>query len=424
MKTRAPGPLTIVVGAGNQQFRSYGLRSIGERFSVALLDERPPAWAMTYAAVSRAVDLHDHEAVFAATRELGYRHEIAGVMTYMEHHVHLAARLAEHLHTPGSPSESVAAARDKHATRTLLAAATVPSARSLLVASEDAAARNAAELGYPVVLKPRSMGGSAGVRRADSEAEVREAFRAARFARALGLEATGEPGVLLEEYLHGPEISVECVVLGPGDVHVVAVTHKQLGPEPVFEEVGHVVDATDPLTSDPRIHQVATAALDAVGITHGVMHLEMRLIDGINPHIIEINARLGGDLIPHLVYLATGVNLPIVAAALASGQRVRALDLQHTRAGTAAVRFIYPSSSGRVVRLTLPSFYTSWLDTCTATAHPGDEVSAPPHATILDRLAHVVVTGDSPDICHDRLSLTIRNIDVTIAPTRGQACVA
>ncbi|MFM9662966.1 carboxylase, partial [Streptomyces scabiei] len=78
-------------------------------------------------------------------------------------------------------------------------------------------------------------------------------------------------------------------------------------------ETGHLVDSSDPLLADSRIRQVALGALSTVGISCGVMHVEMRLTHQ-GPRIVEINARLGGDLIPHLVHLATGLNLPQIAA--------------------------------------------------------------------------------------------------------------
>ncbi|WP_329460546.1 ATP-grasp domain-containing protein [Streptomyces sp. NBC_01497] len=391
---------------------------------MVLLDEHAPVWARAHAVQTLNVDLHDETALLAAGQRIASQYGVSGVVTYMEHHVTAAARLAEQLGVPGNKPEAIAAARDKHRTRTLLAAAGVPSARSVLAPSEQDAIAYAAELGYPVVVKPRGMGGSAGVRRADTTRQVRDAYRTARSARVLGLENAGEQGVLVEQYLDGPEISVECVALGRGQVHVVAVTRKELGPEPAFEEVGHVVDSHEPLLANPRIQEVATAALDAVGIVTGVHHVEMRLLGGVQPHIIEINARLGGDLIPHLVRLATGVDLALIAAGLAVGEPIGPEDLQHTATGCAAVRFIYPAGTGQLSELTTPQVDASWLDTYTRTARPGQQVTAPPQATLLDRLVHIVVTGDTPQTCQDRIAQVERITTHTVLPTQATACVA
>lgn len=413
-------PLLVVIGAGSRVWRGYGLQHIAARHRVALLDEHPPAWANDYVAVSMAVDLADTEAVTQAVAALAADQSVAGVLTYMEQHLAVTARIAERFMLPGNTPSAVEACRDKYLSRSLLAAANVPSARSYLVPDAETAVEYAVLLGGPVVLKPRSMGGSAGVRRADTPDQVRDAFHAARGASLFGLEKTGPAGVLIEEYLDGPEISVECVVLGHDTVHIAAITRKYLGDEPGFQETGHLVDASDPLLADPRIREVALGAVSTVGISCGVMHIEMRLTRQ-GPRIVEINARLGGDLIPHLVHLATGLNLPQIAADLAVGADP---ELVLSQSQSAAVRFLYPPVTGHVTALNTGTF-ASWLNRFEWTATPGSHVNAPPRATLLDRLALAVVIGPDPDTCHQRLQLVEERSGVHIQPdTVSTACVA
>ncbi|MFE0135423.1 acetyl-CoA carboxylase biotin carboxylase subunit family protein [Streptomyces sp. NPDC059037] len=413
-------PLLVVLGAGSRTWRGYGLQHIAARYPVALLDEKPPAWADDHVELCLPVDLADGEAVSDAVETLAEDRGVAGVLTYMENHIVLAARLADRFALPGSTPAAMEACRDKHLSRSLLAAAGVPSARSYLVEDAETAVEYAVLLGGPVVLKPRSMAGSAGVRRADTLDQVRDAFQAARGAGLFGIERTGTPGVLIEEYLDGPEISVECVVLGHGTVHIAAVTRKDLGDEPAFQEVGHLVDATDPLLDDPQVRDVALGALTALGVSSGVMHVEMRLT-GQGPRIVEINARLGGDLIPHLVHLATSLNLPQVAADLAVGADP---ELIPSQSQSAAVRFLFPAVTGHITAVHT-GIFASWLDRFQWTAAPGSHVTAPPRATLLDRTALAVVTGPDPDTCHRRLQLVEERSGIHIQPdTATTACVA
>ncbi|MFJ6437840.1 acetyl-CoA carboxylase biotin carboxylase subunit family protein [Streptomyces sp. NPDC091416] len=415
-----PAPLLLVLGAGNRTYREYGLLHIAARHSVALLDDRPPAWAAPIVDISVPVKLTDNEAVAETVNRLAADYGVAGVLTYVENHVGLAARLADTLALPGNAPGAVEACRDKYLTRSLLAASEVPSARSRLVHDADAAVECQMRLGGPVVLKPRSLAGSAGVRRADNPDEVRAAYQLAKKAVLFGLETGGANGVLIEEYLDGPEISVECVALGNGTIHIAAVTRKYLSPEPAFQEIGHLVDAADPLLADPRIQDVATAALTAVGISRGVMHVEMRLTRQ-GPRIIELNARLGGDLIPHLVHLATGLNLPQITADLAVGAAPHLIPTRHQ---SAAVRFFFPHTTGRVTAVNTEPV-APWLDRFEWTVPPGSHVTAPPQATLLDRTALAVVTGPDADTCHHRLRLIEERSNVHIqAATVTTACVA
>ncbi|MFF8992550.1 ATP-grasp domain-containing protein [Streptomyces sp. NPDC014983] len=385
-----------------------------------MLDSAPPAWTRPHLAAQITVDLTDHDATLRAAKEAAAVRPVAGVLTYLEHYVELAARIARDLGLPAPTPEAVEACRDKAATRRLLAEHGVPSARSVVVTTPDEAVTAADTIGYPVVIKPRGMAGSAGVRRADTPADIRAFYQAATTETVLGLDEHAVAGVLVEEYLAGPEISVECVVLGPGRVEVVAVTRKHLGPEPGFQETGHTVDATDPLRRDPDVHAVAHAALEAVGITTGVMHVEMRLTPS-GPRIVEINARLGGDLIPRLVELATGVSLPLAAARLATGQRP---DLTETLRRAAAIEFQYPTARGRIGHTTLTEATAPWIERLVVTRQVGDLVAAPPHAALDDRLAFALVTGPDAATCRRRTRTALNHLTVHIdQPVHVTACV-
>ncbi|MFF3358835.1 acetyl-CoA carboxylase biotin carboxylase subunit family protein [Streptomyces sp. NPDC002917] len=235
------------------------------------------------------------------------------------------------------------------------------------------------------------------------------------------------PGALIEESLDGLEIGVEAVVLGPGDIQIIAVTRKRLGPGPAFEEMGHCVDANDVLLREPAVSDVITHALEALGITLGVVHADMRLTDS-GPRLIEVNACLGGDLIPLLVQLATGINLVRVAAALASGA---VPDLTPSRAEAAAIGILYPYTSGRVEELNLSSpdepwleIFEPWLERLVWTQQIGNWVSAPPASSIADRVAHWVVTGKDTAMCDERLLRTAETVVARIAAAPHTATCA
>src|SRR5205814_6353046 len=144
--------------------------------------------------------------------------------------------------------------------------------------------------------------------------------------------------VLVEEYLDGPEITVDAVVWR-GEVRPAFISHKELDQPPTFEETGHIVVADDPLLRDERLQAAVQAAHAALGFEHGVTHTEVRLTSR-GPRIVEVNGRLGGDLITYVGLLATGVDLAVAAAWLAAGELP---DITPRRRCTAAVRYYYPA---------------------------------------------------------------------------------
>ena len=398
-----PKPL-LLLGAGGPSgaYRRDPLASIAAVYPVVLVDADAPAWARPYLADHIAVDLADVEATAAEVKAYAAHRDLAGVMTYMEHHVVTTALLAQQLGLPGTSPQSMEACRDKAATRYLLDVHGVPSARAVLAENAETAVAWAGEHGFPVMVKPRAQAGSAGVMRADTPSEVRAAFDRAGRETVLGLDAYGPHGVLVEEFLDGPEISVEVAVLGPGDSRLIAVTRKTVGPPPTAQEYGHCVDARDPLLTDPELARLITAAADAVGVTCGALCIEV-MLTARGPRIVEINGRIGGDLLHVLIDEALGLDLAQIAADIATGTRPQ---LQPTRARSAAIQFLYPDRSGTFQHLAAPDRLTEhdWLERLVTTTEPGAHVAAPPAATYNDRLAHWIVRGADPAQCAARLS--------------------
>jgi glutathione synthase/RimK-type ligase-like ATP-grasp enzyme len=424
--TTATAPVLLVLGAGSQLYQAHCLERITAAHPTVLVDDSaPPEWAEPYIVGFLGADLRAADEAVAAVKEFAAERPVAGLMTYMEHHVELAARLAQDLGLPGMTPESAFHCRDKAETRRLLSQHRVPSARSYTADTEQDAVDAARLLGVPVVVKPRGLGGSAGVRRADNEAAVRAAYRAATSASTLGLPAFAVTGCLVEEYLVGEEVSAATVVLGPGRASIVAVARKLLGPEPTFLEVGHSVRAHDALARDPALQSVVRRTVDALGITSGLLHIELRLTDR-GPRVIEVNARLGGDLIPRLAELALGIDLPAAAAALATGTEP---DLTQRAASAAAIRFAYPRLSGRISELSASNpdetgldTHEPWLDRLVLTQQLGSYVSAPPLSSIDDRLAHWVVQGPDDRAVTQRLDDIADRLVVAIDAPHVTAC--
>ena len=163
----------------------------------------------------------------------------------------------------------------------------------------------------------------------------------------------GYPGVhvpddyLVEQYLPGPEVSVDGVVF-EGEYTPLFLAHKQTGPEPFFTEIGHVVTAGDRLLADETVLTMLQEAHKALGITHGTTHSELRLTpDG--PVIVEVNGRPGGDMFPYLCKLATGVDACPAAVDVVTG---RAPSLHRTLSKSVGIRFP-PTEPGRVRSVTV-----------------------------------------------------------------------
>jgi biotin carboxylase len=387
-------PALLVVATGARLYREYLLRSIATRYRVHLLLSAEPTWEREYITGATVLESTlDADELCAAARELDACWPVDGVLCWDEARILQTASVAEALGLPGGDPAAILRCRDKHLTRDALAAAGVPQPRSALVGGVEEALATAADFGYPVVLKPRALAASLGVVLARTPEELAAHFAFARdttLPEAPDYELT----VLVEEFADGPEISVDCAVSG-GVVAPLYVARKEVGYAPYFEEIGHRVDAGDPLLRDPRLRESLRATHAALDFRDGMTHVELKLThDG--PKVIEVNARLGGDLIPYLGLRASGIDPGLAAAAVACG---RAPDVRASRALVGGVRFFYVEHDDTVIEevsfdaARLPA--RSRIDLAVATAAPGAIVSPPPRGTLFGRIAYATVLGET-----------------------------
>jgi biotin carboxylase len=407
-------PLLALIASGDRRYREYIVRSVASRYRLWLLEAHEPTWQRPYLAGSSLVDVRDPHALIVAARAVPPDHgPLAGVFCYDEWTIEAAAVLAQTLSLPTSPPSAVAACRDKAATRQRLADAGLPQPQSFPVASLDQTTAAADKIGYPVVVKARALAGSIGVVRVDTVDDLHTAYTAA------AVDFPGVPrqdaGVLVEEYLDGPEISIDSAVID-GSVTPIAVAHKTVGLHPYFEETAHVVDATDPLLRDPELREYLTAAHRAVGFRHGMTHTEVRFTrDG--PRIVEVNARLGGDFIPYLGHLATGVDLGLVAADIAAGRTPAIIP---TLRRAASIRFLYPLEDCVVDEVVVHADrFTAHTHQAIATAIRGQQLRLPP-AGFLARYGHVIGVADTAEQARAATADAERIVELRYTPLARQ----
>lgn len=385
----------LVVGSGVRPYREYLLASACRVAPLWLLETVEATWQSPYLAGSTVVDVSDPAALVAAGTALAARREVGGVLCYDEALILATAHLREALGLPGMGVAAVEACRDKRTTRAVLRRAGLRQPVSVTVATLDEARAAAAETGFPLVVKPRALGASNGVRLVDDATALPAAFEVARQA-SHPLVPTYEEGVLVEEYLEGPEISVDGYWLG-GRYRPMFVAHKRVGFEPGFEEVGHVTSADDPLLADPEVLSVLERTHEALGAEAGVTHTELRLTPK-GPQVVEVNGRLGGDLIPYVGWLASGIDPARVATQLALGRRPRP---RATRRRAGAVRFLYPPQDCIVEAVDTSSVcWPEGVDEgeVRIPVQPGDTLRLPP-AFNLGRYAAVICCAPTPERC-------------------------
>ena len=339
-------------------------------------------------------DTNDEAAVTAAALALHARRPLAGILPGFEFYVDAAARLAARLGLPSLPPATVTRARDKALMRATVEAVGLRVPR--WAEAGDAAGLTAAaeRVGFPAVLKPAASAGSVHVSRVDDAAQLAEAYAWMHADPRTDLGRRLDGRVLLEEYLDGPEVSVEGLVAG-GELSPLAVTTKMLGPEPWFVEVGHVVPQDLQPAARAGIEAYVAGVGRALGLTLGVFHCELRLVRG-EPVLVEIGARLPGGHIADLVELVTGVSMPKVMLAAHTGLDPARLGAFGTpRAKYAGIAAITAGGPGQVAALPGVDRLRGAEDVLDVQVYvsPGEELPLPDD--FRSRLGHVIFHADS-----------------------------
>jgi biotin carboxylase len=323
--------------------------------------------------------------VIAELRRLQASVDLRGVYSSTDYSMAVAAAAARALGLPGLDPQAALNARNKRRTRELCAKAGVPVPRWSVALTEREAVAAAREFGLPCVVKPMTEAGSLGVRLCRDEAALLAAFHAIADVPTDFRGQPREPGALVEEYLVGPEVSVESLTWG-GRTVVLGVTDKVLGPHPYFVELGETFPSLLPPALAEECSAVAVAALDALGHDFGAAHVEVRLTaDG--PRLIEVNARMGGAQITRLVRESTGLDMPREIIRMHTGDTP---ELSFRTTAAAVSRYVTAPAAGRVEAvhgLDLARRVPGVLDVAVDAA-PGDEARVP--TDNVDVVGHVV----------------------------------
>jgi len=406
-------PHLLLISTGDHQFREYLLTSIAEQYRIHLFSTAEPQWEQRYIDAATVLsDTLDAEVMIPAARQLNERDPVDGVLCWDEARILPASRIAQVLGLPGGDPEMVLRCRDKHLTREAMAAAGVPQPRSIAAGTLEEALDAAAEIGYPVVLKPRAIAASLGVVLAHDETEVRQHFAFAREMNVPGALTYDEGAVLVEEYADGPEISVDSAVFR-GQVRPICLAHKVLGYPPYFEEIGHFVDGADPMLADPELVRILDHAHAALGFTDGMTHAEFRLTPS-GPKLIEVNARLGGDLIPYLGMRVTGIDPGLAAAAVACG---REPETTPDRKLFGAVRFSYVPHEMTIGSIEIDeAALPASIDRASIRAQPGQRLAPPPAGTVWGRVAYFTVVAETAEVCASAIEQAAAALVITEQP--------
>ncbi|MEV0603079.1 ATP-grasp domain-containing protein [Streptomyces sp. NPDC050315] len=255
-------------------------------------------------------DLTDGDRALADLAGFAKATGIDAVACCWEFFTPLVAQLAHRLGLPGNDPRLARASRNKAEMAQAFAAGQVSAPRTVSVrtAGEAAPALDAVGIGFPVVVKPAEQGGSWGVSVVNSPEELDTAVRQAQswpIAAPHGLPM--DQRVVIQEYVPGPEFSLDTVVWRDEYAHLPVVEKHTTGGA-YRAETGHTCPAALSPADLRSLRAATERALEALGIRNGVAHTELKLSPEAGPVVIEVGARLPGDHLVDVVRRASGID--------------------------------------------------------------------------------------------------------------------
>ena len=352
------------------------------------------------------------DAIVAAARDSGAQAIHPGYGFLSENADFARACAAAGIAFIGPPADAIAAMGSKSAAKARMEDAGVPILPGFHGDAQDdrTLAKEAARIGFPVLIKPSAGGGGRGMRRVDAKSDIGDALESARREAMAGF---GDDRLLIEKFLERPR-HVEVQVFGDTKGNVIHLFERDCSVQRRHQKV--LEEAPAPGVGDDlrdAMGAAAVAAAEAIGYV-GAGTVEF-LLDGDGRfYFMEMNTRLqvehpvtemitGLDLVEWQLRVAAGEPLPMGQADLRiNGHAIEARLYAEDPANQ------FAPSPGRISHLRMPAERTGLrID---SGVREGDEVT--PHydpmiskiiahgsdrasalATLVSALAEVQVAG-------------------------------
>lgn len=298
--------------------------------------------------------------------------------------MNVMGRINDELHLSGISKEMAIRATNKHLMREAFEKYGAPSPKSILTKGEEDAWQIFCNLfSTNAILKPSRNSGSRGIAKVEkgiSKESFTELYRRA-------LDESRDHSVLIEQFIEGPEFSVE-VIVWQGEPHVLAVTDKKTTEAPYFVELGHNQPSVYPEEIQQKLKAGAIAGIKALELSNCAAHCELKVQNG-EAYLMEIGARMGGDFIStELTHLSSGIDMVAATIDVVLGVEPNLLPTEEKHG--VCIRYFTPEPGVLQSIEGVDSFKDAHVYDAEIYHKIGDFI--PEVKSSLDRSGHVIVT--------------------------------
>lgn len=294
----------------------------------------------------------------------------------------MMARIAEKYGFPFYSVETAKWSTDKFKMKERFELGGVPHAQGRLISK----AEEAEGMVFPVIVKPRDNSGSRGVKLCRSKEELETSMNEA-------LEVSKLDTVLVEEFIEGPEYSIEGLH-HDGKSEVIQFTEKKTTEFPYNVELGHIQPAKISEENQQKIREIVAKIGSALHFENCPSHTELKINErGI--FVIETSPRLGGDYITStLTPLSTGVNLEDELLKISLGVTVNPVPKAVQYSG---VRFFSFEEGSVIKHIPNSEFVKTWPHVVDFSFNLKEGEKVNRITSSLNRYGHLTLTAGNRD---------------------------
>ena len=268
-------------------------------YHVLVLDANPNAMGFAIADDYAVINIIDEKACL----QYAQKHNIDGVLTAAtDFSVLTMSHIAEAMHLPGINYKSAKLIKNKvEVRRCLYEAKADDTGYSFQIDSMEHIPEILSHVKFPVMVKPVDGSGSRGTTKVDRAEDFSKACKYAMDG-SLSHRAVAEP------FINGREYGVESFV-DNGFIHVLGIMQKEMTDPPYYAELGHAIPSGLSDEMENKVKLCVRKALIALNVNHGSVNMDVLITENGNVHIIDIGARMGGNLIgSHIIPRGTGID--------------------------------------------------------------------------------------------------------------------
>lgn len=287
----------LMLGGGFLQcFVIRRAKTLGYR--VLVLDADPNALGFAIADAYEVINIVDEDACLKYAQD----HKVNGILTAAtDFSVLTMSKIAESMHLPGINYQAAKRIKNKAAVRKCLFDAKADdTGYSFEIDSLEQIPQILPQVKFPVMMKPCDGSGSRGTTRVDKAIDFEKACKFA-MGGSITHRAVAEP------FVDGKEYGVESFV-DNGKIHILGIMQKEMTLPPYYAELGHAIPSGLPSVVEDKIRNCVKKALVALDVNHGSVNMDLLLGADGGVHIVDIGARMGGNLIgSHIIPIGTGI---------------------------------------------------------------------------------------------------------------------